>query len=479
MAIKFSKLHETATLETGASIPRQFRYKTAFVIFIVCLVGLAALAFGVRALVTMNRLSTTSAEAVPSNEAAIRAVAPARITAMHVAYGDTVEEGEVLFEVEPLPASADQAMIARYKAELELQVETLKLLGSGANVGIAILNDVPRRYAAAEGALALAKADEAAERENMNSIVSAVAAADSGKDRELEEANLRLGQAEAALKVAQGNFDNAQKYFDDHIITYDKYKAATDELDRRKLDYDAAVKIVAQVTEVVSKTKAEGQARIKAQDEAIKKAQAMVGVRQKEFDAVEAEYKSLTANGSPQGGDPMPEPSEEKARAEESRKFMVSVQEAKVKAAQAALEEVQAAKGVREYKAPFSGKIGWIKAREGDVVGANDFVLTVFRTEGMEVQARFPQDTAGNIAKGQRVNVKLLTENGYIHINGKVEAITNEFYTLPPQDRQRVRVENPRIEMNMVVVRISLEEGKGKEALYPGNPVTVTIFTNK
>jgi multidrug resistance efflux pump len=478
MAIKFRKLHETATLEAGATMPRAFNYKIAFLIFIICLIGLAVLIYGAVTLLTMNRLSTTYAEAVPSNETEIRAQTQALINKMYVSYGDTVKEGDILFEVEPLATTADQAAIEKAKAELTLQERTLDLLRSGADIGIATLNDVPRRFAAAQAALELAQADLAVEEQNLKSVMEKVAAETSGKQRELEEVTLRRDQAKAACDVAQGNFTNAESYFNDHIITFDKYKAAQDELNRRKLDIDAAEKIIAQVTKAVEDIKREGEATINAQKSLVEKAKVVVSVREKELAAVKGEYESFAASGASE----QPDLKEaEKARveaAQKGREFMIKVQEAKIDAARAAFDEIQRTKGTCEYRAPFTGKVGWIQAREGDTVGPNDFVMKLFRTEGMEVQARFPQDSAGKIAKGQEVDVKLHTENGYVHIKGKVEAITNQFYTLPPQDRARVRIENPGVEMNLVVVRISLE-GKEKEALYPGDPVTVTIYTNK
>ena len=472
-------MHETATLKAGATMPHAFNYKAAFIIFAFCIVGFGILAYGLVSLLKMNRLSTTYAVAVSSNEMDIHAQTQALITKMHVSYGDTVKEGDVLFEVEPLATTADQAMIGKAKAELALQERTLDLLRSGADVGIATLNDVPRRYAAAQAALELAQADLAAEKQNLKSITENVAAQTSGKQRELEEVTLRRDQAKAAYDIAAENFKNADSYFNtDHIITYDKFKGAQDDLAKRKLDLDAANKIAAQVKQAVDDIQREGAARIDAQKSVVEKGNAVVAVREKELAAVTGEYESLAEGGASE----QPDPKEaEKARAEaagKGRGFMIKVQEAKVDAARAAYDEIQRTKGIREYRAPFSGKVGWIQAREGDTVSPNDFVMKLFRAEGMEVQARFPQDSAGKIAKGQEVDVKLHAENGYVHIKGKVEAITNQFYTLPPQDRERVRVENPAVEMNLVIVRISLE-GKEKEILYPGDPVTVTIYTNK
>ena len=96
MSLKFRKLRETATLEAGATIPRAFNYKTAFFIFIICIVGLGVLAWGAVALITMNRLSTTYAEAVPSAEHEVRAKMLCRIVSMRVHYGDSVKQGDLI-----------------------------------------------------------------------------------------------------------------------------------------------------------------------------------------------------------------------------------------------------------------------------------------------------------------------------------------------------------------------------------------------
>jgi multidrug resistance efflux pump len=484
MAIKFRKLHETATLEAGATIPRVFNYKSAFIIFLVCLVGLAVLAYAAVYFFTMNRLSTTSAEAVPSAEHEVRATVLSRIKEMRVHYGDAVKQGDVLCVMAPLKDTADMAFIAEKRANLAFEGKMLDLLKGGSKTGMVILNDVQRRYDEADGALKMAQASLEAEKKNLESVTGAVNATNSGRESDLRDAELRLAQAEEALKVANAKFDKAQEYFNDRIITVDKRDAAEQDFKRRQLDRDASAQIADEVRKVRDAIAAEGVSRIAAQEQAVAKEQANVAVAQSVYDKVKAERDNLNLNSaSSAGAGPKPEAGNQGAAGDE-----VEAQRQRVARAQAELDGVLWEKsidlelldkdGLQEIKAPCDGKVGWIQAREGDTLAPDDFIMTVFSSKGMEIQARFPQDAAGNIAPKQAVDVKVRTDKGYRIIRGTVVAITNQLYTLPPQVRERMRIENPHIETNLVVVRISLE-GVEKEMLFPGDPVTVTIYTNK
>jgi multidrug resistance efflux pump len=483
MSLKFRKLRETATLEAGATIPRAFNYKTAFFIFIICIVGLGVLAWGAVALITMNRLSTTYAEAVPSAEHEVRAKMLCRIVSMRVHYGDSVKQGDVLCVVEPLKETVEQALIGEKRASLAFEKKMLDLLMGGASTGMVTLNDVQRRYDEADGALKRAQASLDAERKNLESVQSVVAATNSGRESDLKDAQLRLAQAEGALAVAQQTFDKAQSYFEQGIITVDKHDAAQQDLKRRQLDRDAAAQIADEVVKVRDAIMAEGISRIKAQEQAVAKEQANVDYAQKTFDTVSAEMahlRSATAK-PPTAPGAKPEAANQSQTGDE-----IEAQRQRVKRAQAELDGVLWEKGIdlelldregrQELKAPCDGKVGWVQARESDTVAPGDFIMTVFSSKGMGVWARFPQDSAGNIAPGQPVDVKVHSDKGYFHVKGKVEAITNQLYTLPPQVRERMRIENPQVETNLVVVRISLED-QGRERLFPGDPVTVTIYT--
>lgn len=495
MPIKFRRLHETATLDAGATIPKHFNYKSAFFIFIICAVGLALLVYGAAYLFTMNRISTTYAEAVASSEQEVRAQAPAVITKVDVLYGKFVKQGEPLFEVELLKDSTDQATINRYKAAAQVERNRLKLLESGADIGIAKPIEVLYRYADALRVKKAAAAEVAAEEAVVASVKDQAAAANSGKQRELQEVILRRNQAQAAYKTAQEDFKKADDYYKENIITVDKYDFARKELERRKLDVEAADKVVALVTQAVDDMKRQGDASIRAEEGVLAKVKASQAQADEAFASAKDECMALYGEA--------PENHEEITKliieqTKQGRGQMLETQQAIVANAMAQLNEVLRSKGIvltqqqldglindtknagpirYTYYAPMNGKVGWIQARVGDTVVANDFVMKLFSAEGMEVQARLAEDTAARVAPGDDVDVKLRTGKGTTLIKGKVVAITNQFYTLPQQDRERVRIEHPGVEMNLVIVRISLT-GPGKEDLFPGDPVTVTIHTS-
>ncbi|RKY25682.1 MAG: hypothetical protein DRP79_06305 [Planctomycetota bacterium] len=465
MPMKFKKLHETATLEAGATIPRAFNYKTAFFVFIACLLIVGALVFLVIQLVTMNQITTTYAEAVPSVERDVIAMGEGEIVSMKVSYGDVITKGQELFEIIPLKESADQAKLDALQAKVEIERERLKLLKEGANLGGAILNDVQRRYNDAEAALKLAEADVKAEKANLTSVGMSVAIFVKGKQRELKEAQLRSDRARKYYLVAEENFNKAKEYYtgDVRLITLDKFTAAENELKIRELEKNFAEQQVEIYREAVEDAKEEGEARKDAQKNQIAKAESIRDVRKQALEAVRKEKESL---GLREDGD------------ESGRGALIRMQERLVRQAELELKKFRREKGYGVYRAPFTGKVGWIQRKQADTVGPGDFIMKLFSSEGMEIQARLEQNNAGRLAKGQEVDVKVNTEEGNKHIKGRIEAITNQFYTLRPDVRERVRIENPTAEMNLIVVRISLE-GKEKEILYPGDPVTVTIYTTR
>lgn len=474
MPMKLRKLHETATLEAGATMPRAFSYKTAFFVFIACLVCLGGLVYLVFYLVTMNMVTTTYAEAVPSVEMDIIAQGEGKIVAMNVAYGDAVKEGQVLFTVEPREDSADKARLDALQAAADFEQKKLELLKGGADFGTAVLNDVQRRHDDARAVYELAQADVMAEAANMTSVDKTADIFLRGKERELKEAELVRDRAEAYFKIAKENLDKAKEYYtgENRLITLDKYMAAENEFKVRELEYEFAKKQMALYEQAIEDAKSEGQARRDAQKEQQAKAEHICNVRKKTFEAVEKDYNDYLKFRDSAA------PGEDARDGNAGRRELMGMQEARLEQAKLEVEKFRREKGFVTYRSPFSGKVGWIQRKQYDTVGPDDFVMKLFKTDSMEIQARLGQDVAGRLSKGQEVDVKVRTETGSTHIKGRVEAITNQFYTLRPNVRERVRIENPTAEMNLIVVRISLE-GEDKKILFPGDPVTVTIYTSK
>ena len=462
MPMKLRKLQETATLEAGATIPRAFSYKTAFFIFIACLVGFGGLVYLGIHLMTMNLITTTDCEAVPLVEMDLVAHGEGKIVSMRVSYGDAVKEGQELFEIQPRADSADKAKLDELWADV-----------------MVVLTDAERRYKDALARRDVAQAEVGGEESILKSKKKEVSLINRGKERELKEAELRQDRAAAYFAVAENNYNNAKEYYEgeNRLITLDKFLAAREEHDIRKLERDFAEKQVGIYEQALEDARAEGDARIEAQQEQINKAKSILKVREDELATVKKEYaeslKAVEDYSSAAGTDARAE-AIDRADAEGAGRPAGT----KVEKAILILKHFKKKKGFGVYRAPFSGKVGWMKCNEGDPVEADDFLMKLFKSDGMEIEARLAQSFAGRLAKGQKVDVKIRTKEKDIRIKGRVEAITNQFYTLRPNVRERVRIENPTAEMNLVVVRISLE-GKEKEILYPGDPVTVTIHTSE
>jgi len=153
----------------------------------------------------------------------------------------------------------------------------------------------------------------------------------------------------------------------------------------------------------------------------------------------------------------------------------------RVEQAQARLDREKARYEVRDYRAEFDGRIGWLGVNEGDRVSSGDDILKIFDPDSIEVIARMDENLARDVEEGQDVDIKVRTSSGVLDIKGKVKAVGNPFFRKDPEERWRLLIENPAVDTTKQVVRISIvDDEKGKEAkkiLFTGTRVSVTIDT--
>jgi len=155
--------------------------------------------------------------------------------------------------------------------------------------------------------------------------------------------------------------------------------------------------------------------------------------------------------------------------------------EERVEQAQARLDREKARYEVRDYRAEFDGRIGWLGVNEGDRVSSGDDILKIFDPASIEIIARMDENLARDVEEGQDVDIKVRTSAGVLDIKGKVKAVGNPFFRKDPEERWRLLIENPAVDTTKQVVRISIvDDEKGKEAkkvLFTGDRVSVTIDT--
>ena len=85
----------------------------------------------------------------------------------------------------------------------------------------------------------------------------------------------------------------------------------------------------------------------------------------------------------------------------------ITAQQAKVKLAQASVQSIQAQLSKTVLSAPFAGVVTKQTARIGEIVGANEAVVSLLSEAAFEIEVNIPEADIARITTGNKANVTL------------------------------------------------------------------------
>lgn len=276
---------------------------------------------------------SASGEVVPVRRATLSSELGGQIVAIGVKEGDKVEAGQVLLQLDA--ADLVQA-VAQAEAALSAAQAQLARVKAGAR---------PEEIAAAEGAVAAAEAQLAAAQANLSAAQAELARVQTGaRPEEITIAEIGVERAQTAKEMAERLYE---------LIAYRpgaevseaafNAKLAAHDLDLAKAQLNL-LKAGATAQEL-----ALAQARVRAAEAQVRAAEAAVTQARAQLDLLQAG-----------------------ASAED-----IAVSEAQVAQAQAALEAAKANLNKATLVAPFSGTVGAIYVREGEMITPGQPVIAL------------------------------------------------------------------------------------------------------
>ncbi|MBC7250590.1 MAG: efflux RND transporter periplasmic adaptor subunit [Anaerolineae bacterium] len=276
---------------------------------------------------------SASGEVVPLHRATLASELGGQIVAIGVKEGDTVEAGQVLLQLDA--ADLVQA-VAQAEAALSAAQAQLARVKAGAR---------PEEIAAAEGAVAAAEAQLAAAQANLSAAQAELARVQAGaRPEEITIAEISVERAQTAKEMAERLYE---------LIAYRpgaevseaafNAKLAAHDLDLAKAQLNL-LKAGATAQEL-----ALAQAQVRAAEAQVRAAEAAVTQARAQLDLLKAG-----------------------ASAED-----IAISEAQVAQAQAALEAAKANLNKATLVAPFSGTVGAIYVREGEMITPGQPVIAL------------------------------------------------------------------------------------------------------
>jgi multidrug efflux pump subunit AcrA (membrane-fusion protein) len=331
-----------------------------------------------------------SGKLAPERWAGLSPAIAGAVRAVHVREGDTVEAGKLLVELENgvLRSQVESAAAAVAEAEAArdsllagatvAQLATARADLAGAQAGVAQaqadLEQARESAAAAQSQVAIAQAqyDELASRPTRAELLQA--------QREINLAQLAVNNAQASYDLVKGNPDIAAR---PEALALQQ---ATASLDAARAAYDVIAQGATRQQLEVAKAQVEAartQAEVAAA--AIPSAEARVRSAQAVADRAQAALDGLAAGAT----------AEERAMAD-----------ARVASASAALATAKAQLAQTRVFAPFSGQVGSVSARPGEMATPGQALLTLGDTSQMRVETTDLRETdVGRLRIGMPVEV--------------------------------------------------------------------------
>jgi HlyD family secretion protein len=331
-----------------------------------------------------------SGKLAPERWAGLSPAIAGMVQAVHVSEGDAVVAGQLLVEldngvpqsqVETAAASLAEAEAARgnlLAGATPTQIAAAKADLAGARAGVsqaqADLEQARQAAFAAQSQVAIARAqyDELASRPTRAELLQA--------QREISLAQLAVNAAQAAYDRVKGNPDIAAR---PEALALQQ---ATASLDAARAAYAVIAQGATRQQLAVLKSQVEAaktQADVAAA--AIPSAEARVGSAQAVVDRAQATLDGLTSGAT----------AEERA-----------VAEARVASAKASLETARALLAQTLVFAPFTGQVGSVSARPGEMATPGQVLLTLGDTSQMHVETTDLRETdVGRLKTGMGVEV--------------------------------------------------------------------------
>ena len=335
----------------------------------------------------VSRVITVTGSLQAQQEVALSAKQPGRLVAVMVREGDAVTAGQALARVDDSDLQRQvrtgEAAVASSVARLQQAEASYAQQTTTTGAGISAARAAYEQQVTTSAA-AVQSAESAVKAAQAN--LSALQEGARSEERE---------QTQAALKVAQANFRNAEadmkRYKALHAVGYvsdaefDQHSTAHDVAEANLQAAQAAAKMQQNGTRRQDLEQA--QERVRQADDALRQARA--GQAQ---DAVrKADLQTAIAN-----------------RAQDR------VRLADVQAAQAALEQSQDSLAIARQavsdavvRAPFSGRISARSAEPGQVVSSATVVLKLVTADCVYFEPSVPEDQIGLVHVGQRVAVSV------------------------------------------------------------------------
>jgi len=337
-----------------------------------------------------------------------------------------VEAGTVLVEIDPRDY---QVAVDKAKAELADAEAT----------AIAAQSNVPITSTSTESSVSTAQSSV----DQAHSVIDTAA-------KEVEVARARLTAAQSRLREAEANATRSRR-----DVERLKGLLAKDEVSQQQ--YDAAV--------------AAAEAQAAATDTARAQiVEAEAGIRMAESHQVQAQAGEQSARASLRNAQTGPEQvTAMRARASSAQ---ARVEQAKANLAQAELNLQYAV-----LKAPARGVVSRKNVNLGQVVQANQPLMSIVQTDQVWITANFKETQLNEMRPGQRVLLSVDAYGGK-KFQGKVDSIAAatgaRFSLLPPENATGNFVKV----VQRVPVKIVLDTGQDPENLLrPGMSVSPTVYT--
>ena len=388
-----------------------------------------------------------------------------KVLSIHVAEGDSVQAGDVLFTLddELMQAQAAQAQAAVDLAAISVEAANAQLSGAQVQYNLVVqqarLADMQNRATAWMAAAPEAFTLPSWYYEDSELLVAAQAEVDGAAadlesklaslDAELQDASnedfvaaeARLAQTQVSYAIAQQTLLQAQTAADKDVLepaAQDALDAATSDLEDAQLDYDRMLSTSAA--------------------EAVLEARARVTVAHARLD------NALDVVASLQTG--------EDSLQVEAAQTAVSQAEMAVGQANANLVQAQAALNLINLMlerctvtAPAAGTVLSLNMETGELIAAGSVVLTLGQLEQVNLVVYVPEDQYGRVSLGQEVAVSVDSYPDQVFL-GQVSSISDEA-EFTPRNVQTVEGRKATV----YAVEITLENPN--RSLKPGMPADV------
>ncbi len=412
--------------------------------------------------------SLTASGTIATDHIRVAPEVSGKVLSIHVAEGDSVQVGDVLFTLddELMQAQAAQAQAAVDLAAVSVEAANAQLSGAQVQYNLVVqqarLADIQNRATAwtvvSPEAFTLpswyyednelrvaAQAEVDSAAANLETkIASLEAELQDASNEDFVSAEARLAQAQVAYTIAQQTLLQAQAAADKDVLepaAQEALDAATSELENAQLVYDRMLSTSAA--------------------EAVLEARARVTVARARLDNALDVVTSLQT-----GEDSLQVDAAQTAVAQ--AEMAVGQANANLVQAQAALNLLNLTLQRCTVTAPAAGTVLSLNVEIGELIAAGSVVLTLGQLEQVNLVVYVPEDQYGQVNLGQEVAVSVDSYPNQV-FSGQVTSIANEA-EFTPRNVQTVEGRKSTV----YAVEITLENPNG--SLKPGMPADVDFL---